>query len=65
MAMGKFEGIKIEEAPSEVVPKCPHCHEELSTIWIKAKGLGWIEQKQILLCPHCQAFLGYGSFSWG
>jgi len=64
MGVFHFEGIRIEEAPTEVVPKCPWCGKELNTIWIKRKGLGWLEQKQIILCPHCHAFLGYGSFSW-
>jgi len=30
-----------------------------------AKGMGIVEQKQIILCPHCHAFLGYGTFSVG
>ena len=65
MSMRKFDGIKVEEAPSNVVPKCPHCSELLDKIWIKTKGLGIVEQKQIIICPHCEAFLGYGSFSVG
>ena len=64
MGMKKFEGMEIEEAPAKVVPKCPHCKERLNKIWFKSKGLGWIEQKQIIICPYCESFLSYGSFSW-
>jgi len=52
--------IKIEEAPENVFPHCPHCKTELRKIWVKKKGLGFIQQRQVLLCPHCQSFLGYG-----
>ncbi len=55
--------LKVEDAPDDVLPICPHCHKELETLWIKTKGLGIIEQKQIILCPHCRAFLGYGCVS--
>ena len=63
MGVINFEGVTIENAPHDVVPKCPHCHEELGTIWIKSKGIGIIEQKQLILCPHCKSFLGFGMFS--
>ena len=53
--------VKFEEAPDSVLPKCPYCKVELNTIWMKRKGMGFIQQKQLLMCPHCQAFLGYGS----
>ena len=65
MSMMKFDGIEVEEAPSGIVPKCPHCGEVLGKIWIKTKGLGIVEQKQVILCPHCEVFLGYGSVSVG
>lgn len=63
MATFKFEGIKLEEAPKTAVPKCPVCGKRLDTIWIKTKGSGFIEQKQIIMCPHCESLLGYGTFS--
>ncbi|WP_024955695.1 hypothetical protein [Sulfurospirillum arcachonense] len=53
--------ILIKEAPCDINPICPYCKEELFEIWLKTKGIGYIEQKQILLCPYCRAFLGYGS----
>jgi uncharacterized Zn-finger protein len=59
-----MKGMKIDEAPEDAIPMCPYCKKELREIWIKTKGIGWIEQKQVLMCPYCQAFLAYGSFSW-
>jgi hypothetical protein len=51
MATFSFEGIAIEEAPKAVVPKCPKCERRLDRIWIKTKGTGFVEQKQIIMCP--------------
>jgi hypothetical protein len=63
MATFSFDGVKIEEAPKTAVPKCPQCGALLNTIWIKTKGTGVVEQKQIVMCPHCHCLLGYGTFS--
>ncbi|HNU50215.1 MAG TPA: hypothetical protein PKJ98_04770 [Verrucomicrobiota bacterium] len=63
MATFKFQGIKIEEAPETAVPKCPKCEKRLDTVWIKTKGLGFVEQKQILMCPYCESLLGYGTYA--
>jgi hypothetical protein len=63
MATFKFEGMKLEEAPPGAVPKCPKCEKRLETVWIKTKGTGIVEQKQIIMCPYCQVLLGYGTFS--
>ena len=60
MGIFSFDNVKIEEAPKDVVPKCPKCDTELDTVWIKFKGTGIIEQKQIIMCPHCRALLGFG-----
>ena len=56
--------LDLEEAPSDVNPVCPHCQKELEFIWVKSKGLGFFQKKQFLLCPHCRAFLAYGSFNY-
>ena len=61
MASGEGRNVTVEAAPDDVLPKCPACSQELGTIWLKTKGLGVIEQKQIALCPHCHVMLGYGS----
>ena len=63
MTAFKFDGITIDEAPKTAVPKCPKCEKRLESIWIKTKGLGLVEQKQIIMCPHCETLLGYGTFS--
>ena len=63
MATFKFDGIRIEDAPKNVLPKCPKCGTRLDKIWIKTKGTGIVEQKQIIMCPYCESLLGYGTFS--
>jgi hypothetical protein len=64
--MGLFRSgrkLDLEEAPADVFPHCPHCKQELRRIWCKSKGLGLIEHRQFLLCPHCRAFLGFGNIN--
>ncbi len=56
--------LDLEEAPADVWPICPHCKQELKVVWVKSKGLGFIEHKQFLLCPHCRCFLGFGNINW-
>jgi uncharacterized protein YbaR (Trm112 family) len=53
--------VKFEKAPDDVLPKCPVCKHRLDKVWIKPHGLGVIEQKQVIICPKCESFLGYGS----
>ena len=67
MTMGvfKFEGITVEKLPKETVPKCLHCRKEFDRLWIKAQGIGIVEQKQSIMCPGCECFLGFGMFSVG
>jgi len=55
--------MKIENAPDTAIPKCPFCKMNLERIWIFKKGLGVVEQKQIMMCPNCHSFLGYGTFA--
>ncbi|MFC1765281.1 hypothetical protein ACFL6U_24815 [Planctomycetota bacterium] len=56
--------IKIEEAPDDVIPKCPHCKEELRRVWLKKRGIGFLgsAEKQFIICPHCHCLLAYGAF---
>jgi hypothetical protein len=56
--------LDIIEAPENEWPISPHCKTELRHIWVKTKGLGFIERKQFLLCPHCKSFLGFGNMSF-
>ncbi len=54
--------MKVEEAPETATPKCPSCKGVLDRVWIWKKGLGILEQKQLIMCPHCEVVLGYGVF---
>ncbi len=62
MGTKKNFSINLEEAPEGTIPRCPFCKERLNTIWIKKKGLGVLEQNQIIMCPSCESLLGYGVF---
>jgi uncharacterized protein with PIN domain len=54
-----FDGVNVVKAPKEAISRCPKCDKRLETIWSKIrKDFG--EKKEILLCPHCEVFLGYG-----
>lgn len=55
--------IKYETAPDHVIPKCPYCKQLLEKVWVISKGLGVIQQQQVIVCPKCESFLGYGSVS--
>lgn len=50
--------LHMTKAPDDVWPICPHCKEELRSIWFKSKALGIM---RYLLCPHCRAFLGFAN----
>ena len=63
MGMLNFDSVKITDAPKNEIPKCPKCETNLKEIWIKSKGIGIVEQKQIIMCPYCKSFLGFGTFS--
>lgn len=56
--------LDLVEAPEDVWPICPHCRKELNEVWCKSKGLGFVEKKQFLLCPHCRCFLGFGNIKY-
>jgi hypothetical protein len=60
--MEEIENVILEEAPPGKLPRCPYCKQELETIWVKSSGLGFKGQKEILMCPHCQSFLGYNAW---
>ncbi len=53
--------VRYERAPQDVLPKCPFCKTQLDKVWIKKKGMGIMRQKQIIICPHCEAFLAFGA----
>ena len=60
--METIDNIVLEDAPPEALPRCPYCKQDLKTIWVKTSGLGFKGQKEILMCPQCQSFLGYNAW---
>jgi len=45
----------------DLTPLCPHCEHELTEIYARWKGLGFIEGRNtIFFCPHCMKVLGFG-----
>ena len=56
MGVFRFEGMVLEEAPREVVPKCPHCHQVLGKLWVKAKGVGIVELQADHHLPRVRVF---------
>jgi len=63
MGIFNFAGIDIKDAPADDIPKCPKCEKDLDEIWMKSKRTVFVSQQQILMCPHCKSFLGFGAFS--
>lgn len=63
MSPKEVGGVRVEEAPEGKVPKCPSCSKRLDRVWIAKKGLGVIEQAQILVCPYCETLIGYGALA--
>lgn len=45
----------------DLTPICSHCDKELNEVYVKSKGIGFIEGKNVLyFCPHCSKVLGFG-----
>ena len=57
-----MEGITLQPPPDDRSPRCPYCKQELKVIWVKADGWGVRGQTEILMCPHCESFLGYNAW---
>ena len=50
--------IKITDR-EDLTPICPHCNKPLDELYIKSKGLGFIEGKNVVyFCPACLKVLG-------
>jgi hypothetical protein len=60
--MSGIENVNMDEAPEDKFPKCPGCKKDLNEIWVKTSGMGFRGQREILMCPHCQSFLGYSAW---
>ena len=65
MSIYEIENVNIAEAPEDKLPKCPYCKSQLDTIWAKSQGIGWAGKKLVLMCPYCEAFLGYNEWKRG
>jgi hypothetical protein len=45
----------------DLLPKCPHCEAELTEVYAKWRGAGFVEGRNIVyFCPHCLKVLGFG-----
>jgi hypothetical protein len=45
----------------DLKPVCPFCEKELEDIYVKTRGLGWLEGKNVVyFCPYCLKVLGLG-----
>jgi len=45
----------------DLIPLCPHCERELPEVYIRTKGMGFVEGKNVLyFCPSCRKVLGFG-----
>ena len=45
----------------DLLPLCPFCNAQLGEVFVKTKGLGWLEGRNVLyFCPHCHKVLGFG-----
>lgn len=45
----------------DLVPLCSHCNNELTEVYMRTQGLGYIEAKNVVyFCPHCMKVLGFG-----
>ncbi|MDA3936664.1 MAG: hypothetical protein PF636_07360 [Actinomycetota bacterium] len=46
---------------NELVPMCPFCGVQLPEVYMKDKGSGFVEGKNVMyFCPHCSKVLGFG-----
>ena len=45
---------------NDLAPRCGHCEKELSEVYAKTKGSGFVVGKDVLyFCPHCRKVLGF------
>ena len=45
------------ESKSDVLPVCPHCENELGTVWMQ-ELTGMLGKRYIYFCPRCRKVLG-------
>jgi hypothetical protein len=45
---------------NDLTPLCCHCSKELTEVYSKTKGSGFIVGKDVMyFCPHCKKVLGF------
>jgi hypothetical protein len=45
----------------DLAPRCPHCEAELTEVYRRSKGAGFLVGRNVVLfCPHCLKVLGFG-----
>ncbi len=45
----------------DLAPLCPHCEEELTEVYTRAKGVPFVQGRNVVyFCPHCRKVLGFG-----
>jgi hypothetical protein len=46
---------------NDLTPICCHRGKELTEVYSKTKGTGFVEGKNVMyFCPHCMKVLGFG-----
>ena len=46
---------------NDLNPMCCHCGKELTEVYSKSRGAGYIEARDVMyFCPHCMKVLGFG-----
>jgi hypothetical protein len=46
---------------NDLNPACPHCSQELSEVYYRSAGSGFIEGRDVVFfCPHCSKVIGFG-----
>jgi hypothetical protein len=45
---------------NDLTPLCCHCSKELTEVYSKTKGSGFVVGKDVMyFCPHCRKVLGF------
>ncbi len=45
---------------NDLTPLCCHCDKELTEVYSKTKGTGFVVGKDVMyFCPHCRKVLGF------
>ena len=60
MSKAEVKPLKIVKR-NDLSPICCHCDKHLTEVYSRAKGLGFIEGRNVVyFCPHCKKVLGFG-----